>query len=73
MNNMLNRSSKKIFNPKLSTGLMVFVDIYSRFPVIWYTKSTRSEVTIKALDNILAEFRNITQIDTDNAAPFLSK
>ena len=52
--------------------LLVFVDLYSRFPVVRYTKSTGHEPAIRAIDNILAEFGNITQLDTDNGPPFNS-
>ena len=60
-----------IYGP-IRTGvyILVFVDTYSRFPLIRYTRSTEHKTTIRALDNILAEYGNIEQIDTDNGPPF---
>ena len=52
---------------------MVFVDLYSRFPVVRYTKSTGHQAAIRAIDNILAEYGNIRQLDTDNGPPFNSE
>ena len=51
----------------------MFVDLYSRFPVIRYLKSTDHSSAIKAIDNLLAEYGNIEQLDTDNGPPFNAK
>lgn len=53
--------------------LLVFLDLYSRFPIVRYVQSTNSSAAIRALDNVLAEYGNIERLDTDNAAVFTSE
>ena len=53
--------------------LLVFIDLYSRFPIVRHVGSTRSDAAIKVLDNVLSEYGNIVRIDTDNAGTFTSE
>ena len=52
--------------------VLVFVDLYSRFPIVRYVGNTSAAAAVRALDTVLAEFGNVYRIDTDNCPPFTS-
>ena len=52
--------------------ILVFTDLYSRFPIIRYARRTGHQAAINATDQVLSEFGNICELDTDNGPPFNS-
>lgn len=62
------------FTGPMSDGkyLMVLVDDYSRFPVVYRLPSMNAEETVTALDEIICTFGVPAVIRTDNAKTFTS-
>lgn len=52
--------------------VLVFVELYSRFPFVRYVGNTSASAAVRALDTVLGEFGNVCRIDTDNGPPFTS-
>jgi hypothetical protein len=50
--------------------LLVFLDSYSRYPVVDYVSSTSANVVIPKLDTILSSFGIPLVMKSDNGSPF---
>ena len=46
--------------------VLVFIELYSRFPTVRYVGNTSAAAAVRALDTVFAEFGNVYRIDTDN-------